>query len=148
MPRRPRQTDDGATREPRPHAGPAPQQGGTILVVEDDADTRTGLQLALEDRGYEVVSTADGNEALERLRSGPKPGVILLDLYMPGLHGYAFYRRLQDNPALASIPVIVVTAAAPRERTGLDVAAIIQKPIDLDKLLLTIGQVIARYPPT
>jgi CheY-like chemotaxis protein len=106
------------------------------------------MHLALEDRGYEVFSTADGNEALERLRSGPKPGVILLDLYMPGMHGYEFYRRLRDNPALASIPVIVVTAAAPRDRTGLDVAAIIRKPIDLDELLFTIGRVIATYPPT
>jgi CheY-like chemotaxis protein len=138
-----------AKRKSRPNARPAQEKGGTILlVVEDDADTRTGLHLALQDRGYEVLSTADGNEALERLRSGPKPGVILLDLYMPGMHGYEFYHRLRDNPALASIPVIVVTAAAPRERTGLDVAAIIRKPIDLDELLLTIDQVIARYPPT
>jgi CheY-like chemotaxis protein len=135
-------------RKARPNAGPAQEKGGTILLVEDDADTRTGLHLALEDRGYEVFSTADGNEALERLRSGPKPRVILLDLYMPGMHGYEFYRRLRDNPALASIPVIVVTAAAPRDRTGLDVAAIIRKPIDLDELLFTIGRVIATYPPT
>jgi CheY-like chemotaxis protein len=148
MPRRPRQTDDRAKRKSRPNARPAQEKGGTILVVEDDADTRTGLHLALEDRGYEVLSTADGTEALERLRSGPKPAVILLDLYMPGMHGYEFYNRLRDNPALASIPVIVVTAAAPRERTGLNVAAIIRKPIDLDELLLTIGQVLARYPPT
>jgi two-component system chemotaxis response regulator CheY len=131
-------------RERRPKARPAQEQGGTILLVEDDADTRTGLHQALEDRGYEVVSTADGNEALERLRRGPKPGVILLDLYMPGMHGYEFYHRLQDDPALASIPVIVVTVAAPRERTDLRVAAIIRKPIDLDELLLTIGRVIAR----
>jgi CheY-like chemotaxis protein len=136
-----------AKRKSRPNAGPAPKKGGTILIVEDDADTRTGLHLALEDRGYEVLSTADGNEALERLRTGPKPGVILLDLYMPGMHGFAFYYRLRDDPALASIPVIVVTAAAPRERTGLDVAAIIRKPIDLDELRLTIGRVIARNPP-
>ncbi|MFN2572372.1 MAG: response regulator [Gemmatimonadales bacterium] len=124
--------------------GPGTGSRGIIVVVEDDADTRAGLQYALEEEAYEVFSTGNGNEALERLHSTPNAAVVLLDLYMPGLSGFEFYQRLRASPQLRSIPVIVVTAAPPRARIGLDVSAIVRKPIDVKELLMAIRSAVPR----
>lgn len=130
----------------RDHAPPrnAKLKPGTVFVVEDNADTRAGLREALESDGFEVFATGDGDDALDHLRRAPRPDALLLDLYMPGLSGFEIYRVLQNDPHLAAIPVIVVTAASPAHRTGLDVAATIRKPLDVEELLHTVRRVIAR----
>ena len=112
-----------------------------IFVVEDNADTRLALQAALETAGYEVFATPNGKRALERLRSAPKPDAILLDLAMPDMSGFEVYSSLRSDPALSSIPVIVLTAAAPRHRSGLDSVDVIRKPVDLDELLFAVRRV-------
>lgn len=116
---------------------------GRVLVVEDNVDTRAGLKDALEGDGFEVFATGDGRQALDQLRSQPKPDALLLDLYMPDLNGFEIYHVLRDDPNLSTIPVILVTAASPAHRTGLDVAATIRKPLDVQELLLTVRGAIA-----
>src|SRR5262245_43368027 len=89
-------------------AEPPPAQA--VLVVADSIDTRDSLAFLLRRvGGYQVSTAADGQEALDRLRAGPRPGLILLDLLMPAMDGWEFCRRLRQDPALASIPVVVVS---------------------------------------
>ena len=117
-----------------------------VFVVEDNADTRVSLTDALVADGLDVFATGSGREALDRLIT-EKPDAIVLDLYMPGLSGFEVYRMLQDDPNLVGIPIIVVTAAAPAQRTGLNVAATIRKPIDLHELLYAVRRALAHEGP-
>src|SRR5690242_18258082 len=86
--------------------------GKSILVVEDDPLTREALAMVLGEAGCRVACAADGREALGLLRAGPKPDLILLDLSLPVLDGRQFRREQLQDPALAGIPVVVVSAAA------------------------------------
>lgn len=124
----------------RPHR----QRQGTLLVVEDNPDTRASLRDALERDGFDVFATDDGRDAIDRLRSAPMPRALLLDLYMPGFNGFEIYRVLHEDPQLATVPVIIVTAAPPDDRTGLEVAATIRKPLDMQELLFTVRRAIGR----
>jgi CheY-like chemotaxis protein len=80
-----------------------------ILIVDDEANIVTYLETLLEDNGYETVSASDGNEALEKVRN-EAPALVCLDITMPKKSGVGFYRDLKEDPALAGIPVVVVTA--------------------------------------
>ena len=80
-----------------------------ILVVEDDADTRSRLRATLARAGWTVDEAENGRVALEKVRENP-PELILLDLMMPEMDGYGFLQELHKNPDWRSIPVVVVTA--------------------------------------
>jgi CheY-like chemotaxis protein len=84
---------------------PGRRATASVFIVEDNADTRAGPRDALETEGFEVFATGNGQDALDRLRSAPKPDALLLDLYMPGLNGFEIYRVLRNDPNLATIPV-------------------------------------------
>src|SRR3954469_25596166 len=93
----------------------------SILVAEDDANTRQALASLLGAAGYTVTTAANGREALDALRRQP-PDLVLLDLVMPELDGWQFLQQQRQDPALASIPVVVVSgAAAPHEQSALGV---------------------------
>ncbi|MCL4818715.1 MAG: response regulator [Vicinamibacteria bacterium] len=108
-----------------------------ILLVEDDADTRRGVQLRLQAWGYETLAAADSVAALAAVRSG-RPDAILLDLGLPGGDGLVVLERLRAMGASASIPVIVLTARDPghsRQRAlDLGATAFLQKPVENDVL--------------
>lgn len=114
-----------------------------ILVVEDDQAVRTAVSELLAEEGYDVVGASHGAAAFATLAEGPLPALIVLDLMMPELNGWEFHLRLQQDPRLAAVPVVVLSAVAGFEqrRGKLDVAAMLSKPVDLDRLL----QVVARY---
>ena len=82
---------------------------GDVLVVDDDADTRQRLRSVLEKNGWSVQEAADGVEALERVRLAP-PRLILLDLTMPVMDGFAFLHRLRGMPDCSNLPVVVLSA--------------------------------------
>ena len=94
---------------------PEQPSGKSILVVEDTLDTRESLAFILRHKGYEVRTAADGQEALEQLKAGARPDLILLDLMMPTMDGWEFTNRLRQHPALASIPVVVVSVVGDRD---------------------------------
>ncbi len=110
---------------------------GTVLLVEDDFDLRDALVPILEDEGHRVVSAANGKEALDRLHDMPKPSVILLDLMMPVMSGEEFRAEQLRDPALASIPVVVVSARPHIEERAarLGAAGCLQKPFEVEHLL-------------
>jgi CheY-like chemotaxis protein len=118
-------------------------------VVEDDPVSRQALTLLLEAEGYAVRTAANGREALDRLASPPYPHLILLDLMMPVLSGWEFRRRQLQNPVLAGIPVVVLSAtgdqAAEEELLG-DVGYL-QKPVDIDRLSAVLGRFAAPRKP-
>ncbi|HEY3123158.1 MAG TPA: response regulator [Thermoanaerobaculia bacterium] len=81
-----------------------------VLVVEDDTDLRESLSQALRDHGFTVTQAGNGQQALDLLHSGIRPGVILLDLMMPVLSGWQLRDALRQDLALARIPQLVISA--------------------------------------
>jgi CheY-like chemotaxis protein len=116
--------------------------GKAILVVEDDAVTRDAMTMILTEDGYSVASAANGQEALSQLRAARrgKPNLILLDLMMPVMNGWEFCQEQQKDPALKSIPVIVVSADGnvPQKAASIGVADYLLKPVDVEALLATV----------
>ena len=107
-----------------------------VLIIEDDADLREMMAQLLTLEGYATATVANGREALEYLREGgDKPHVILLDLMMPVMDGWEFRRRMQSNPDIAGLPVIVLSALDQSRAKDVDAAAFLKKPLDLDRLL-------------
>jgi CheY-like chemotaxis protein len=123
--------------------------GMTILLIDDEMSIRDVLVEVLEDEGYGVVTAANGLEAINVLRhSSEPPCVILLDLMMPVMTGWEFRKEQQQDPALAAIPVVVLSATQniKKEATALGAAAHIQKPINFDTLLDTVERYCAAHP--
>lgn len=118
--------------------------GATILIVEDDPDIRDAVEEVLEESGYATATAATGEAALTYLRTCPAPAVILLDLMMPEVDGREFRRRQLADPALAGIPVVVVTAGSAEQARDVGAAAIVKKPFPPDTLLEAIERVTAR----
>ena len=79
-----------------------------ILVVDDDADFRTGLRIALEMKGYQVDEAAHGEEALVKLLERP-PLLVLLDLQMPVMNGREMLQRMRATPELKDVPVVIIS---------------------------------------
>ena len=82
-----------------------------ILVVEDQPDNRQIIRDMLIDTGYEIAEAENGEEALAAIAK-QRPDLILMDIQLPVMDGYAATRRIKNDPALKSIPVIAVTSYA------------------------------------
>jgi CheY-like chemotaxis protein len=80
-----------------------------ILVLDDERHIVTYLETLLRDNGYETVAAYDGDEGLQKVRD-EKPDLVTLDITMPKTSGVHFYRELKEDPDLAALPVVVVTA--------------------------------------
>ena len=109
----------------------------TVFIVEDDLDTREMLARFLELEGFGVESAENGKLALERLGGGTNACVILLDLMMPVMDGEELCDVLREDPALADIPVLVVSAdtAAAVKAERCRAAGVMMKPINGDALV-------------
>ena len=114
-----------------------------VLVAEDDVDILDLLQSALVSHGVEVMPARHGGEALELLRGSQRlPELILLDLRMRVMGGKEFLEQKQADPALAGIPVVIMTALGKAEQraTDLDVAGWLSKPLTLNALFETVDR--------
>ena len=111
-----------------------------VLVIEDDEATREMLRYLVESVGCSAVTAANGLEALEQLRNGLTPCLILLDLMMPVMDGCAFDHALARDLQLSSIPTIVVTAF-PERATGLARhLSVVQKPVEIAQIVALVEQ--------
>lgn len=121
----------------------------TLLLVEDDARIRAALSLSLADLGYHVVEAATGEQALSRLLEPPQPDVVLLDLMLPGMDGFAVCSAIRER---GDLPIIMVTArTAPQEViAGLEAGAddYVTKPVDAGELAARIRALLRRVKPS
>jgi DNA-binding response OmpR family regulator len=115
----------------------------TILIVDDNADTRLILSARLKAQHYHTIFAADALQAMS-VALKEQPDAILLDLGLPGGNGLIVLQRFKANTALSGIPVIIVTAEDPlvAEARAIEAGAdaFLQKPVDQDKLLAAIQQ--------
>jgi CheY-like chemotaxis protein len=109
-----------------------------VLIIEDDRDIRDTLADVFAVEGYDVARASNGAEGLEQARR-LHPDVIVLDLMMPVMDGWQFRAEQKRDPAIADVPVVVVSAFG--NLPDMDVAAFIPKPCDLDVLLETTHRV-------
>ena len=124
-----------------------PAARALVLVVDDDPDIRLTLHDILENEGYAVVLASNGADALAALKL-IKPRLILLDLSMPVMDGRQFRDAQQQDPVLAQIPTIVMTAADRVREKVLPMAVVnwIAKPVQLDDLLNVVARICAPAP--
>lgn len=92
------------------------QRAAKVFLIEDDESIREGLSEALEDVGLSVSCAENGRIALDRLRAGPSPDVIILDLMMPVMDGWQFREEQLTDVRLKSIPTVIITAVLFEQR--------------------------------
>ena len=125
-----------------------------ILVVDDDPDIRDVLTVILESRGYEIVTACDGIECLAALRA-EKPDLMVIDLLMPKMDGFAVLKELQDGrwSKFRQTPILILSSVreeASRRRYELETALelgvddYIEKPVSPDILLERVGNLLKR----
>lgn len=112
----------------------------SILIIEDEPSIRSTLQELLKLEGYQTVyGAANGQEALELLRRIEHPCLILLDLMMPVMDGFQFLDRRDESDIVASIPIVIMSAAwESAKKAQRRVEGIMKKPVDFDRLLETV----------
>jgi len=120
----------------------------TILIIEDDEQTRDNLQTILEMEGYTVRTAPNGRSGLAQVKQ-ERPDLIVCDVSMPGLDGHSVLRDLRTEPATTNIPFIFLTARGERDdqRAGMNLGAddYLCKPVDAEDLLAAIRTRLRRY---
>jgi CheY-like chemotaxis protein len=119
---------------------------GPILIVEDIPHILELLEVTLKFKGYDVVTARNGDEALEYIAS-EQPALILTDILMPKLDGYALAQRVRSDPHTRHIPIIFVSATFITEEDkqfalSLGAVRFLEKPIEASELLLTVAEVL------
>jgi signal transduction histidine kinase len=115
-------------------------QRASILVIDDDRCVSEAMAFALESCGYRTRVCSDAVEALDLLRSGELPDLILLDLVMPRMNGWEFRIVQRREPAWADVPLIVMSADGSAQAAAIDADAYLQKPVDREVLLSSVAQ--------
>jgi CheY-like chemotaxis protein len=124
---------------PAPCDGEIAFHGKRILVVDDDHRNSFALSALLEPKGASIAIARNGREAVDYVRANPDVDLVLMDIMMPEMDGLEATRELRNDAALATVPIIALTAKAMADdrQTCLDAGAndYIAKPLDVDKLL-------------
>lgn len=122
---------------------------GPVLIVDDEPDTVRYLEMVLDDGGYRTLSASDGEAALAAVRR-EQPVLVTLDISMPKASGTRFYRAMREDPALAAIPIVIVTGVTGyggdpyayktflEGRSTPPPEAFFPKPIDREQFLATV----------
>jgi CheY-like chemotaxis protein len=113
-----------------------------ILVVDDDNAIRETLRAILDDEGYRVTVARHGQEALEQIDAGLVPALCIVDLVMPVLNGWDLCAELSRRPALARVPVLLVSASSELDAAlpAPETVELMKKPISFDRLLAYVDQ--------
>ncbi len=123
---------------------------GPILVVEDVPNVLELLEVTLRFKGYPVVTARNGQEALEQVNQ-EHPALVITDILMPKMDGYALAHRLRSNPQTRQIPLIFLSATyvTPEDKTfaiSLGAVRFMEKPIDTEEFLLTVAELLTQGP--
>ena len=117
----------------------------TIMVVEDDADSRFMMKTLLEMKGYRVLEAESGEAAISTAEA-EQPGLILMDLQLPRLNGFAVTRHVRQHDLLRTIPIILISGHEPVQHRRLALAAgcdeFLHKPIDFGLLEETLSRLL------
>lgn len=118
----------------------------TILLVDDNPDIVTLLEMVLNQQGYQVLTGRNGEEGLNLLeRSATRPDLIISNFHMPQMNGLDFLEHVRESPRFRSIPFIIITAAPASQwqvqAADLGVDAMLPKPFRIDLLRNTINEV-------
>jgi CheY-like chemotaxis protein len=111
-----------------------------VLIVEDDPDLREMMAQLLILEGFQAHAVANGREALDYLHGGDRPELILLDLMMPVMDGWAFRRAQRSEPALADVPVVVLSALDADRGAEIEAIEFLKKPLDFDRLIALVRE--------
>jgi CheY-like chemotaxis protein len=111
-----------------------------VMIVDDDAATREAFALILTLQGHRVQTAADGYDALQQMRLGEPPRLVVMDVMMPGLDGVALRQILAEDERLSSVPVLVCTAAGCNSRARFKTPpdGFLEKPIDPPQLVAAV----------
>jgi CheY-like chemotaxis protein len=125
---------------------------GPLLVVEDMPNVLELLEVTLRFKGYPVVSAKNGQEALE-IVDGQRPALVITDILMPKMDGYALAYQLRTNPSTRHIPIIFLSATyvTPEDKAfalSLGAVRFLEKPVDTEEFLITIAEVLTSGPST
>ena len=125
---------------------------GPILIVEDVPNVLELLEVTLRFKGYSVITARNGEEALEVIAK-TRPVLIITDILMPKMDGYAFVQKLRLNPVTRPIPVVFLSATyvTPEDKQfalSLGASRFMEKPIDTEDFLLTVAELMTQQPFT
>jgi CheY-like chemotaxis protein len=123
---------------------------GPILVVEDVPNVLELLEVTLRFKGYQVITARNGQEAMEQVQK-EQPALVITDILMPKMDGYALAHRLHSNPQTRQIPLIFLSATyvTPEDKhfaISLGAVRFIEKPIDTEEFLLTVAELLSQGP--
>ena len=114
---------------------------GLVLVVDDQPEMRALIGDVLADEGFEVITASSGGRALS-LMAERRPDLVITDLMMPGMTGFTLRGEMLRRPALASVPVVVLSAFWQRPSETLDALDVIAKPLEIDQLLAVVNRAV------
>ena len=119
-----------------------------VLVVDDDENMREALATLLAIHGFDVAPAWGVEDAYRRLRHGFRPCVVLLDLHMPGMDGWAFLDRVRIEPHLADVPVVIVSSDdSEKQRARRTACDFLVKPVQPEQVLEAIARHCRRHRP-
>jgi CheY-like chemotaxis protein len=125
---------------------------GPILVVEDIPNVLELLEVTLRFKGYPVVSARNGAEALDVI-GRDRPAMVITDILMPRMDGYALVQKLRTDPLTRGIPVVFLSATyiTPEDKAfalSLGAVRFLEKPVDTEEFLLTVAEILTAGPST
>jgi CheY-like chemotaxis protein len=125
---------------------------GPLLVVEDIPNILQLLEVTLKFKGYPVITAANGEDALEQIKI-QRPALVITDILMPKLDGFALVHQLRSDPRTRAIPIIFLSATfvTPEDKTfamKLGATRFLEKPVDTEEFLLTVAEVLTGGPTT
>jgi DNA-binding response OmpR family regulator len=125
---------------------------GPILVVEDIPNVLELLEVTLRFKGYPVSTARNGQEALDAVAK-EQPVLVITDILMPKLDGFALAQKLRVNPITRTVPIIFLSATyvTPEDKAfamTLGAVRFLEKPVDTEEFLLTVAEILTQGPPT
>jgi CheY-like chemotaxis protein len=124
---------------------------GPILVVEDTPNVLELLDVTLRFKGYPVITARNGQEALEKI-ARERPALVITDILMPRMDGYAMAHAIRKDPRTADIPIVFISATyiTPEDKAfalSLGAVRFLEKPIDTEDFLLTVAEILTQGAP-